>query len=324
MSGKEIVLEITHCPRCSSDQFQHLYTTPDFLYGVRGTFSVVQCKNCGLQYQNPRPTAESLSSIYPDVYAPHQSRKLGRSKGKLGRLLESINPLRAHHQSIGLNPVFVEDGQLIELGCASGGRLVNLRMVGWKHLYGIELSSKAAALAKANGFDVRCGLIENELGRFPDQYFDVVISSMVLEHLYDPFALIDLVARKLKPGGQFLFSTIVRDSLDARLYSKYWAGYDLPRHMVFYTLDDLTEYLSNGFSNIRSKRQTAFGDFSRSSEWRRAAGEKYLLDSLIGLFKPGILTELLGMLAAPFGGSSRVSLEGRRKMSSEKKVPNPG
>lgn len=321
MSGEEIVLEFICCPRCRSDQFQHLYSTPDFLYGVKGTFSVARCESCGLHYQNPRPVAESLSSLYPTVYAPHQGRKLSGSKGTVRRLLGAINPLRAHHRSIGLNPILVEGGRLVELGCANGGRLVSLREAGWQQLYGIELSSRAAALAAADGFDVRCGLIESELGKFPDQYFDVVISSMVLEHLYDPFSLIDLVARKLKPGGQFLFSTIVRDSLDARHYGKYWAGYDLPRHMVFYTLADLTEYLSNGFLDIKSKRQTAFGDFIRSSEWRKMAGEKHLIDSLIGLFKPGVMTELLGMLAAPFGGSSRVSLEVRRKVSSESKRP---
>jgi SAM-dependent methyltransferase len=316
MANNEIGLETGKCPKCQSSKFRHLYSTPDFLYGVKGQFSVAQCEDCGIQYQNPRPAPKMLGRLYPNDYAPHRDPRTSITRDKAGlllRVLRALNPLRAHHHKIGLNPDFVENGHLIELGCASGGRLARLRNDGWQNLYGIELSENAASLASAAGFDVRCGLIEDELRKFPDEYFDAVISSMVMEHLYDPFTLIDLVARKLKPGGQFLFSTIVRNSFDARFYGKYWAGYDLPRHMVFYTTDELESYLSEKFLVTRVIRQSAYGDFYRSSSWRKAYGEGRLIDKLITSVKPGIFTDILGVMMAKLNGSCRVSIELRKR-----------
>ncbi len=316
MSENLIKLETAVCPRCKSSQFRQIHTTPDFLHGIPGSFSVAECSQCSLEYQNPRPAPESLEKIYPTEYGPHQKApgtSGSQEPGILRRIIRAINPLRAHHYKIGLNPKLVEGGKLIELGCASGSRLIRLREAGWKNIYGIELSQNAATKAAGHGFDVRCGLIEEELEKFPDLYFDVIISSMVIEHLYDPFALLDLVAKKLKPGGQFLFSTIIRDSLDAKIYGKYWACYELPRHMVFFTQDDLCQSLKGNFEDIKVIRQTAYTDFHRGSLWRLRNGQATLMDQVLGRIPPGIITETIGIILAALGGSSRVSIECRKR-----------
>lgn len=316
MNEHQIRLETVVCPRCRSKQFRQKYTTPDFLHGIPGTFSVAECSHCGLEYQNPRPAPESLEKIYPTEYGPYKmaSETLGGKRhGIFRRVIKAINPLRAHHYKIGLNPILVEGGRIIELGCASGGRLIRLKEAGWNNIYGIELSQNAATKAASYGFDVRCGLIEEELQKYPDQYFDVIVSSMVIEHLYDPFALIDLVAKKMKPGGQFLFSTVIRDSLDAKIYGKYWFPYELPRHMVFFTLNDLKRSLESHFDGLKIIRQTAFVDFHRGSLWRIRSGRATIFDKLVVRIPLGAVTEMLGILLAVFGGSSRVSIECRKR-----------
>jgi SAM-dependent methyltransferase len=43
---------------------------------------------------------------------------------------------------------------------------------------------------------------------FPDAHFDTIIAVMVLEHVEDPIAFFDEVARALRPGGRFIGHTI--------------------------------------------------------------------------------------------------------------------
>ncbi|MFA5793497.1 MAG: methyltransferase domain-containing protein [Candidatus Brocadiia bacterium] len=48
---------------------------------------------------------------------------------------------------------------------------------------------------------------------FPDDSFDIVVSSEVLEHIYDKQAAIKEIYRVLKPGGRFIFSTPSREAI---------------------------------------------------------------------------------------------------------------
>ena len=196
---------------------------------------------------------------------------------------------------IGLIPHYVPNGRLLEIGCATGDRLTQLRDCGWNQLDGIELAEQAAVQARQKGFPVLCEALETGLDHFPDASFDVVVSSMVLEHLYNPFDVTRAIARKLRHGGQFLFSTVTRDSLDARLFDRYWGGYDFPRHMVYFRLTDIRNMLSDDFELVNSYHQNAPVDFVRPAMWRRPEAKFYdrwicrMAESAGGTFVGGIL-----------------------------------
>ena len=213
---------------------------------------------------------------------------------------------------IDLVPHFVADGRLLEIGCATGARLQSYREQGWIHLEGIELAEQAAVQARRRGFPVICEQVETALDRLPDQSFDVIVSSMVLEHLYDPFAVMRNIARKLKPGGQFLFSTITRDGLDARWFGKYWGGYDFPRHMVYLRTGDIQEMVSGDFDQVEFFYQNAPIDFLRPATWREA--EKKLGDRLIAWLAKAQVGSLIGEVLARKGQTSRVSFRCRKKV----------
>jgi SAM-dependent methyltransferase len=208
---------------------------------------------------------------------------------------------------VNLIPHYVPDGRLLELGSGSGTRLRFLRALGWRDPQGIELSPAAAGTARGLGLDVRSGAIETELAKHEDRSLDAVIAAMVLEHLYDPFAIVELVFRKLKPGGQFLFSTVNRDSWDARWFGKYWRNLDLPRHMVWFTTADLKAMLRE-YTDIEVFHHAATIDFVGSAEVRRRYETRF--HDRFFKHKPVRLLSLAGAMLAK---TSRVSVNSRSR-----------
>jgi 2-polyprenyl-3-methyl-5-hydroxy-6-metoxy-1,4-benzoquinol methylase len=316
-----------------------MYKGKDYLHGIPGEYYASKCLGCGLWFQNPRPINDDIELLYPSEYAPHKeiqpqvshleissSRKeYLRTKFHYRHLRETsyhatdwksfriFDFWRAHQFGIELAPEFVEDGALLEIGCASGGRLMTLRTMGWHHLYGVELVPEAANRAKAEGFAVECGQIEHVIENYPDSYFDVIISSMVIEHLLNPFEIFKKIAKKLKPGGQFLFSTVVRDSLDAKIYGVYWGGFDFPRHMVYFKKKEILDALNKEFERIRYYHQNAPIDFVRSSTWLNNSGGGNILNSCVLNIAKSRYSKAIGLCLAFFKLTTRVSFSCKKK-----------
>jgi SAM-dependent methyltransferase len=304
----------------------------DRLHQIGGSYYVAECRVCGLWFQNPRPESRELGSLYPADYRPYceplpaghlpplrpsTARYLVRALGYPADLAagaasrdwrspRAFDRLRRWRLGTNLVPRYVADGRLLEVGCASGGRLVELRRLGWKRLEGIELDPDAAAIARRQGFAVECGRVEDALEHYADETFDVIIASMVIEHLVNPFETVRRIASRLKAGGQFLFSTVNRDSLDASVYGTYWRNLDLPRHMVWFRKRDIHDMLAPDFEEIACFFQAAPIDLVGSALYRRREQKKALDRILIGLGESKV--RYLSLVLALAGRSSRMSV----------------
>jgi SAM-dependent methyltransferase len=295
--------ERPRCLRCGHAHSRVIHHGRDYLHQLPGEFSVSECPSCGLWFQSPRPVQAEAASLYPADYGPHGEpgpltlragaarylrRVLGYAHLKASptratdwRSWRLLNPARRWWAGVGLIPRFVPNGSLLELGCGSGSRLVHLRQLGWHDLSGVELVPLAAERAASAGFAVQCAPVEEALRTYPDAAFDVVIMSMVIEHLYDPFDVMREIARVIKPGGQFLFSTVVRDAPDAAIYGKYWAGFDFPRHMIYFRMSDIRAMLGGAFRDLERFHHAAPIDYVRSSSWRRNDGAATPFDRVV-------------------------------------------
>jgi len=301
----EIRLERVACPRCRGLRSSPVYTAHDYIYGLPGTFYAESCDECGLWFQNPRPVEADIARLYPDTYAPHAEsvrgpsapaqpanllrnvwrgwnhgflKKLGYQHrveqgrfGSFGAVMGGAFSSAARWRAgCDLVPRFVGEGRLLEIGCGTGETLNKLHDLGWRNLYGVELSESATRIARRSGFTIKTSTIEAALETYPDGWFDAIVAEMVLEHLVNPFAVVEQIARKLKPGGEFLFSTVIRDSLDGRIFGRYGVCYDFPRHMVFFRKRDLNELLRPNFDRIQSWHQNTPIDFQRPAHLRGA------------------------------------------------------
>lgn len=330
-------LKKVFCLKCGVDDSRIVVTGKDYFYGVEGEYFASKCMACGLWFQNPRPSEEMFARLYPENYLPHAvesgrqnaplrawkaeylSRRLGythiaRDSTPAADWMSSkfLDPVKKWLTGVSLIPAYVEGGSLLEIGCARGDYLEQMKDMGWKNLYGIELSPDAAAQSRAKGLNVQSGMVEEKITAFSGGQFDVVVASMVFEHLANPFRTTEDVARILKPGGEFLFSTIIRDALDVKLYGKYWGGFDFPRHMVYFRKKDILDMLWDEFTGVRFHGQAAPVDFIRSSAWRSKEGKRNAMDALILKMGEGKL-KYFHMGLAWLGAVCRVSVRCRKR-----------
>jgi len=123
---------------------------------------------------------------------------------------------------------------------------------GWK-VYGVELNEKAASFAKR---EQRLNVVNGDFLEvdFPEGFFDVVTLWNVLEHLIDPSAVLKKINSLLKKNGILIYAIPNIDSLESTVFHRWWAGWDVPRHLYtfsFYSMTLLTK--KSNFRIIRTK-----------------------------------------------------------------------
>lgn len=94
-----------------------------------------------------------------------------------------------------------ENGHILEDGCGVGAYLNRLKAAA-RQAVGLEIDHPRAIEAQASGAQVVCGA--GERLPFPDEWFDLVLSHEVLEHVNDDALSVQEIVRILKPGGRLV------------------------------------------------------------------------------------------------------------------------
>ena len=146
-----------------------------------------------------------------------------------------------------------KDFRLLDIGCSTGSFLFFCeKRFPTASLHGLEFDERLIELTQKllKKSMVDQGNAENL--PYPDNYFDVITSFQVIEHLYKPSEMIDEVVRCLKPGGLFIITTPNLNSIGAKFHKTKWSGFR-EDHVSLKKCDDWTQLFNeHGLSVVKA------------------------------------------------------------------------
>ncbi|WP_027392238.1 MULTISPECIES: bifunctional 2-polyprenyl-6-hydroxyphenol methylase/3-demethylubiquinol 3-O-methyltransferase UbiG [Aquimarina] len=95
---------------------------------------------------------------------------------------------------------------IIDVGCGNGAFAEVLKNTTGAEVWGIEYMDKEAQVAKSKLHKVYSGKCEDYIDELPDKYFDAIYFNDVLEHLVDPYEVLDKIKHKLTANGVLISS----------------------------------------------------------------------------------------------------------------------
>jgi SAM-dependent methyltransferase len=208
--------------------------------------NVSKCEDCGFVFAGP-DVGSSDPTLYDEDWAKSElhptfvysdGRFIARNADKLTAILDRLAPIR-------------ETGRKVDVGCSDAFFLMLSRERGWD-VRGVEVSDFGVDYSRdALGIDVYQGTLQQ--AAFPDNWFDIVFNSHVIEHIADPCGLLREMSRILRPGGALV--TVLPTQVASPgfcLFGKL-TGEVPPRHVSFFTKRTFHRALSRtGFGVVHS------------------------------------------------------------------------
>lgn len=286
------------CFLCNSASILHAERMTDRLFGSSGEWSIRCCKNpeCGFLWISPKPTPSVLAKAYESYYTHVEKKQESLLRNLYQRFRRGYLSISygyqdadltlldkaggyllgclAHRQAAFDASVMWLDalpgGNLLEIGCGDGERMVLLGSLGWR-VQGLEPDQSAAEIASNKGLKVLACTLEET--NFPSETFDAVLMSHVIEHLPDPLSAVRECFRILRPGGKLIMLTPNTDGLGHRWYGRDWFHLDPPRHLFLFNRAAMYRLLEGveGYSRIscRSVVRDAHWTFAASRSLRK-------------------------------------------------------
>lgn len=211
------VRAVSRCPQCKTLSAL-LFQARDVNRAVtEETFAYYRCGQCGLVFLQPIP--HDLRHYYPAGYhaKPESEDNLLERAEKEQFKLDAIGNV-GHGRS------------LLEIGPSYGHFAALAKRVGFK-VEAIEMDGECCTFLQ-NALGIQAFHTENvlatlkRLGRF-----DVIALWHAIEHLPDPWALLDAIPEHLRPGGLLAIASPNPRSLQFRLLGRGWVHLDAPRHV---------------------------------------------------------------------------------------------
>jgi SAM-dependent methyltransferase len=213
------------CPACKNDNAQ--------LRGEKSGSTIWICSSCRTLF-TIRNTTEVFD--YADYYNEGNFIVPEFINQRLDQIVQQFTPYR-------------QNNRLLDVGCGAGHLLRATMRAGWQS-EGVEVSKSSVDYLRSQGFNVFHGFLET--ANYPDNLFDIVTISELIEHVSEPEKLLCEIARILRPGGLLWGTTPNGNGISAMLLGIKWTCVAPPEHLNLFSPKGMKILLNKaGFSKIR-------------------------------------------------------------------------
>ncbi len=275
---------LKNCPVCNNNSFNNYLNVEDYTV-TKKEFTIQQCNSCYFLFTNPRPDVNEIGAYYQSQdYISHHDE----AKDVMSKIYTSVRNYTISQKIKLINQLNPNQGNLLDIGCGTGNFLQATKEAGWK-ISGTEPDPEARNLAAT-----RVGETIYETINAPEflhTSYDIITMWHVLEHVHLLNETIDWLSDHLAPNGKIIIAVPNPQSPDAAKYRKFWAAFDVPRHLYHFTKDSMALLTKKHNFKIDTIHPMWFDSFYVSMlSTKYKEGKTNLFDSV----KTGITSNIKG------------------------------
>ena len=180
----------------------------------------IKCSNCSLIFKKIKIETNQK-------YIPYNDKNY--FSGYVRNYKEFIE---IFNKMLNLIKKYKNPGKILDIGCGIGLFLYLAKKRNWV-TYGVEISEFASNFAK-NKLKLNV-LNSDNLGSFPNNFFDVITINHVLEHIENPLIILRQIHEKLNINGILLIGVPNINGLYSRLQKENWPSLQPSTHLYQFT-----------------------------------------------------------------------------------------
>jgi 2-polyprenyl-3-methyl-5-hydroxy-6-metoxy-1,4-benzoquinol methylase len=200
------------------------------------SFDLILDKELDMLITSPKPKNEDLGKYYEsEKYISHTDSKQ-TFFDKIYQTVKTYTVLKKVKFIDGFVDSTLIEKTLLDVGCGTGDFLVKAKKSNWI-ITGVEPMTSARKIAK----EKTSHKILKDISELNSNKYDVITLWHVLEHVPNLTEYISQLKQLLKPDGTLLIAVPNYRSYDAKYYGKFWAAYDVPRHLWHFSKKAIKE-----------------------------------------------------------------------------------
>ncbi|WP_417428074.1 class I SAM-dependent methyltransferase [Halpernia sp.] len=207
-------------------------------------FEITETEISGVFKTTPIPS--DLAPYYDSENYISHHQDSGSLKEKFYKYLQRFN--LNYKRNIVLK--FIQTGpKILDYGCGAGEFLKFVENDFQTFGFEPNETARKSALKKLN----KTKLI-SDFDDIKNGSIDAITLWHVFEHIENQDEILNLFLQKLKKGGILFIAVPNPDSFDAKHYGKFWAAYDVPRHIFHFTKTGMENLIKSKSENWQLKK----------------------------------------------------------------------